>query len=58
MPRLALTELDAGAFIEIPAPQLASQRRKIVLAWNPRTLRLREHAQDLGAALKTALALA
>jgi len=57
LPRLALAELDARAFIEIPAPELASQRRKIVLAWNPRTLRLREHAQELGAAFKTALAL-
>ena len=57
LPRLALTELDVRAFIEIPSPQLASQCRKIALAWNPRTLRLREHAPALAAALKTALAL-
>jgi DNA-binding transcriptional LysR family regulator len=57
LPRLALSELDARAFIEVPAPQLTSQRRKIVLAWNPRTLRLREQAPALAAALKAALTL-
>lgn len=58
LPRLALTDLDARTFLEIPAPQLASQRRKIVLAWNPRTLRLRDHAPSLAAALKTELQFA
>jgi DNA-binding transcriptional LysR family regulator len=58
LPRLALAALDVRDFIEIPAPQLTSQRRKIVLAWNPRTLRLRERAQAIAAALKLALRFA
>jgi DNA-binding transcriptional LysR family regulator len=55
LPRLALTGLDTRAFVEISAPPLASQSRKIILAWNPRTLRLREHATAFATALKAEL---
>ncbi|MEI8341333.1 MAG: LysR family transcriptional regulator [Verrucomicrobiota bacterium] len=45
LPRLAARDLDSAEFIEITSPLFP--RRQIVLAWNPRTLRLRDAAEQL-----------
>ena len=45
LPRLAGRNLNSSHFTEINLPHLP--RRQIVLAWNPRTLRLRDSAEQL-----------
>ena len=45
LPRLAARNLDPSKFTEIPSSLFP--RRQIVLAWNPRTLRLRDAAEQL-----------
>lgn len=47
LPRLAARDLESASFVEITSPHFQSQRRQIVLAWNPRMLRLRDAAEQL-----------
>ncbi|HWA25292.1 MAG TPA: LysR family transcriptional regulator [Lacunisphaera sp.] len=47
LPALAMAELAAGIYHEIPAGPLAKLDRGIVLAWNPRLLQIRATAKKV-----------
>jgi DNA-binding transcriptional LysR family regulator len=53
LPRLAGADLDPHRFLEIASPKF--RRRPVVLAWNPRTLRLRDTAERLCGSLSEGL---
>ena len=53
LPRLAGADLDPHRFLEIASPKFP--RRPVVLAWNPRTLRLRDTAERLCSSLSEGL---
>lgn len=47
LPQLAVAKVRRREFVEIAPPSIDHPRRSVVLAWNPRLLRLRETASAL-----------
>jgi DNA-binding transcriptional LysR family regulator len=56
VPELAIRDLPTGSFHKLSDASLKSLRRELVLAWNPRVIKVRPHAikvlTELGAAMK------
>ena len=44
---LAIAGLDPKHYVEIPSPELDTETRHVVLAWNPRLLRIRGGAEKM-----------
>ena len=55
LPTIARNELSKNACWELPLPFLNREPRQICLAWNPRTLRLRNEAIQVCETLKAVL---
>jgi hypothetical protein len=53
LPRLAAADLDPHRFVELASPKFP--RRPVALAWNPRTLALRDTAERLCSSLSEVL---
>jgi DNA-binding transcriptional LysR family regulator len=57
VPAIATSELEAGTYVEIASVELQNLRRDLVLAWNPRSIRVRPAAGRLAERLKNVLRL-
>jgi hypothetical protein len=52
LPRLAIASLDPKHYVEIPSPDLDTETRHVVLAWNPRLMHIRGGAEKLALRLR------
>jgi len=57
VPMIASADLQAGTFVEIAPVELQALRRDLVLAWNPRSIRVRPAAAKLAERLGKVLRL-